>query len=822
MRRETVKIILALCVIVPAGLALKFLYHGPGDVWAHRYGAAVLYEVFWVLVLRLFARDVSPLAAAAWVFSITCLLEVLQLWHPTPLRALRSTFFGAVLLGTTFDPLDFPHYALGCGIGYLGTSILSKTTNAPPCSPGDSRTRGGDMSRDTTIAMLLAALLLAWIIVPISLCAGEEQQQLLDLAKLSFEELLAVEVVSASKKAEKLFEAATAIYVITREDIRRSGVTSIPEALRMVPGMEVAHIDANKWAVTARGFNDLFANKLLVLIDGRSVYTPLFSGVFWEAQDVLMEDVERIEVIRGPGATLWGANAVNGIINILTRSAKDTQGGVVVTGLGSEERGSGRVRYGDTLGEDAYYRVYAKYALRDGFVDASGEEASDRWRVLQGGFRMDWQMSARDALTIQGDVYGGEVGQTYRINDSLESPYTRTLDVDVPIAGGDLLGRWNRRFSDASDMTLQLYYDRMEREDVVIEGYLHKLDLDLQYRLGMGMHQEIVCGLGYRFMSDELKGSFAMSVSPESRTHGLISGFLQDEIALVDDRFRVTLGAKLEYNEYTGLEVQPNVRALWMPYDQHAFWGSISRAIRTPSRVEEDMRAVRQVLPPNPSAPDVPTALVVFGSREFESEELLAFELGYRVHPTDRASLDLATFCNVYDELLTIEPGAPFRVNVPPEHWVVPLAMDNKMKATAWGAELSSDAQILDRWRLRANYTYLRVESRLYRGSQYTAERTWEGVSPRHQWSLRSSLDLPGGLALDLGARYVDDLPYIDVESYAAFDIRLGWRPIGALEVSLVGQNLFEEHHLEFRAPHTPAVSTEVERGVYGSIRWRF
>jgi len=669
------------------------------------------------------------------------------------------------------------------------------------------------------IQILCAVLVLVWTIMPT--CVDAEPLTV-DLTELSLEELMEIEIVSVSRKEERLFEAAAAVYVITREDLRRSGVRSIPEALRMVPGMEVAHIDANMWAITSRGFNDLFTNKLLVLIDGRSVYTPLFSGVFWETQDVLLEDIERIEVIRGPGATLWGANAVNGIINVLTRRAEDTQGGLVSAGAGSEERGFGGVRYGGKLGEDGCYRVYAKYFLRDDFVDASGEKAADGWAIARGGFRMDWDGSARDGLTLQGDLYDGEVGQTYRIVDPLESPYTRTLDVGVPVRGGNVLGRWERRFSDASDMALQLYYDRTEREDAVVEGYLHALDVDLQHRFGMGARHEVVWGLGYRFMTDEIKGGFMMSVRPESRTYDLISAFVQDEMSLAEDRLRLTLGSKFEHNDYTGLEIQPNVRALWMPRERHAVWGAISRAVRTPSRVDDGMRTVRQVLPPDLIAPGVPTALVVFGSRDFESEELLAFELGYRVRPMDRAFLDLATFCNVYDKLLSVEPGTPFRETSPPEHWVVPFTMENRMKAKTWGTELAADAQVLDGWRLRADYTYLRMQMRLYPDSQYTSAEEWEGVSPRHQWSLRSSLDLPGRLALDLSGRYVDDLPDIDVEGYSSVDVRLGWRSVNGLEVSLVGQNLLEDHHLEFRAPHTPPLSTEVERGVYGSVAWRF
>ena len=666
---------------------------------------------------------------------------------------------------------------------------------------------------------LFVGLLLGSMIIP----SWAKPQQFIDLTELSLEELMEIEIISASKKEERLFEAAAAVYVITGEDIRRSGVTSIPEALRMVPGMEVAHIDANKWAITSRGFNDLFANKLLVLIDGRSVYTPLFSGVFWEAQDVLLEDVERIEVIRGPGAALWGANAVNGIINILTKSARDTQGGFLVTGVGSEERGFGCFRYGGKVGEEVYYRVYAKYFNRDNFVHASGKEAADGWDVLRGGFRMDWDISDHNSLTLGGDIYDGDAGLTYRVIDSLEPPYERTFDFAVPIKGGDVLGRWEHTFSDVSDLALQLYYDRAEREDAVVEGYLHKFDVDFQHRFGSGECQEIVWGFGYRFMSDEISGDFLMSVHPERRDYDLLSAFAQDEITFVEDRLRLTLGSKFEHNDYTGFEIQPNVRLLWTPHDRHTAWGAISRAVRTPSRGEDDTRIVREVLPSGLISPDFPTAIVVLGSRDFESEELLAFETGYRVRPTDRFFLDVAAFYSLYDKLLTVEPGTPYREAFPPpEHVVVPLIADNKMEGETYGVELEGDCRVLDWWRLRAKYAYLQMQIHLYEGSSYTPGEDWEGISPHHQLSLRSSMDLPGRLELDLEGRYVDDLPDIDIQSYLSCDIRLGWNPIENLEATVVGQNLLNDHHPEFRAPHTPSLPTEVERGVYGAIRWRF
>ena len=645
-----------------------------------------------------------------------------------------------------------------------------------------------------------------------------------DLTELSLEELMDIEIISVSKKEEKLFEAAAAVYVVTGEDIRRSGVTSIPEALRMVPGMQVARIDANKWAVSARGFGDLFANKLLVLIDGRSVYTPVFSGVFWDMQDVLLEDVERIEVIRGPGATLWGANAVNGIINIITRNAEDTQGGLMTTGVGSEELGFGCLRYGGKVGGDVHYRVYAKYFNRDNFVYASGKEGADGGDVLQGGFRIDWKVSGSNALTLQGDLYDGDVGQMYRIVDSLEQPFVRMFGFDTRIAGGNVLGRWKHRFSELSDVALQLYYGRTEREEAIVAGGVNAFDVDFQHQFGLSERQEIVWGFRYRLISDEFDGSFTMSFDPESHDYDLFSAFAQDEIALVEDRLRLTLGSKFEHNDYTGFEIQPNARFLWTPHERHTAWGAISRAVRTPSRADNAMRFVRQTISPGLLFPDTPITLIVMsGNREYESEELLAYDLGYRVHPTDQFFVDVATFYNVYDNLRTYEPGTPFLETSPaPEHLVVLFMADNKMYGETYGGELEADWRVMDWWRLRAAYTCLQIQLHLDEDSEYTVSEDIEGESPHRQFSFRSSMDLPGRVELDLKVRYVDELPGLNVSRYITLDARLSWHPRNNLEVFVVGENLLDDHHPEFRAPHIPALPTEVEHGVYGAIRWTF
>ncbi|MFQ5864230.1 MAG: TonB-dependent receptor plug domain-containing protein [bacterium] len=662
----------------------------------------------------------------------------------------------------------------------------------------------------------------------------QSNDKMIDLTKLSLEELMNMEFVTVSKKPERLFESAAAAFAITQSDIRRSGATNIPDALRMVPGMQVAQHDANSWAITARGFSGLsrgisgqFANKLLVLHDGRSVYTPLFSGVSWETQDVLLEDVERIEVIRGPGATLWGANAVNGIINIIAKKAQDTQGGLVSVGAGSELRSFGHFRYGGNIGESSYFRIYTKYLNVDNLVDSAGNETADAWHVLRGGFRTDWNISTNNLVVLQGDIYRGEVGQRYNVISSPEPPFPRRFDFDAHISGGNVLGRWQHSFSKFSDLTLQLYFDRVKREEAVVKGLINTFDLDFQHRFLLTERQEIIWGTGYRFISDKFDSTFTFSLLPGSRSVHLFNAFLQDEIALIKHRLSLTLGSKFEHNDYTGFEIQPNLRLLWMPMTRHTVWGAISRAVRTPSRGEDDARIVLQAL--SPSTPT--TFLVLLGNRDFDSENLLALELGYRVRPSYKLSLDLTTFYNNYKHLRTDEPDISSREPSPfPPNGIIPLMVDNKLDGTAYGLEVAADWRASKQWQFRAAYSYLKLQLDPHKNSLDTFTENIEGQSPHHQLFVRSLADLIRNVELDLRFRYVDNLPRQGVDSYFTFDFRVGWQMNKNLELSVVGQNLVDNHHpensqiLKVGNPQvvTGTESSEVQRSVYGKITWQF
>jgi iron complex outermembrane receptor protein len=630
-----------------------------------------------------------------------------------------------------------------------------------------------------------------------------------------------LEVTSAAKKPENFFRTPAAVFVITAEDIRRSGATSIPELLRMVPGLNVAHIDANKWAISVRGFNELFADKLLVLIDGRTVFTPLFSGVYWDVQDTLLEDINRIEVIRGPGATMWGANAVNGVINVITKQAKDTQGTLLSAGGGNQEHGFGTVRYGGKLGDRGYYRLFAKYFNRGPFAKSSGNNAVDGWNVLREGFRTDWKVTHQDSLTVQGDFYNGSAGGSVPGVVSLSPPTTVSLNDSTHVVGGNLLGRWNHAFSARSDTTLQLYYDRADRRETVFGEVRHTIDFDFDHHLALGNRHDIVWGLGYRFTTDRTAGSLTFSFNPSARRDNLYNGFIQDEITLLPDRLHLILGTKLEHNDYTGLEVQPNIRMIWAPHPHHAIWAAVSRSVETPSRFEANGRLNDDAFP---GAGGTPVLVADFGNPRLPAESVLANELGYRAELSKGLSLDLVAFYNIYHNLHTEEPGASFlEGSPPPPHLVFPEVLDSKLHGETHGIEIATNWNVTSRWTLRTSYTALQMHLHPDPSSADTsAGKQIEGESPKHKFHLKSQLNLPHNLELDTALYYVSRLSGSAVPGYTRLDTRLGWQPAEHLELGVVVQNLLDARHRESGSAEHFANVTQVKRSVYGKLTWRF
>lgn len=648
-----------------------------------------------------------------------------------------------------------------------------------------------------------------------------------DLTELSLEALMDVTVTIASRKEEKLSETAAATYVITQEDIRRSGVTSIPEALRMVPGINVARLTSNIWAITARGFNNRFANKLLVLMDGRTLYSPIFSGVFWSVQDTVLEDIERIEVIRGPGAAIWGANAVNGIINIITKTAKDTQGGLL-TGIAGNIEAGGTFRYGGKAGDDLHYRAYLKGHKQDDFYQLStGESNEDEWHHVQGGFKMDWDVSADDAVTIQGDIFNGESGnvETFAVPFP---PFAYQQGIDQDDFGLNVIGRWKHTWSEASDMVLQMYYDHTDSKRYFLDGFgqiVRTLDIDFHHRFPLFSNQEITWGLGFRHIFDDITNASHIIFNPENRDYQLFSAFVQDDITLIEDTLKFIIGAKFEHNDFSGFEFQPNVRFQWNPRERHSVWGAISRAVRTPSRIEHDFEHFYlNPLPPNALFPGSPVTLFDFiGNKDFDSEELIAYELGYRFLPTDKISFDIAAFYNDYDNLYTAELGPPSLSGTATDPFlVIPAVPENgHLTGESFGLETTIRFNPLTWWKLQASHSFLKANHRATDTTDPESDR-FQKTAPENQLYFRSSMDIVSNLEWDTTFRFVDEVTGWNIDDYLEMDMRLAWKPTKNVELSLVGLNLLDNRHPEASDNSNQAATAEVPRSVYGKVTLRF
>jgi len=637
---------------------------------------------------------------------------------------------------------------------------------------------------------LLSSLILALAVHPSSAQAAA------DLFERSIEELGELRVTSVSRRSEPVRTAPSSVFVITADDIRRSGFTSIPELLRLAPGVEVARNSAHTWTISIRGFNSDLSNKLLVLIDGRSVYSPLFAGVFWDAQDTLLHDIERIEIVSGPGGTLWGANAVNGVVNIITRSARQTQGSLVEIGAGNELQAFGGLRHGWKVSEQLAARVYLKHRSHDESEIASGHDAVDDWRMTQGGFRMDWERDTSSRVTLQGDVYGARLSELLRDDFTLGTLPGPDMPGEIDVSGHNLLARWDRQMADRARVHLQIYYDHTSRD---IPGSFHErrdtVDVDFQHELTAGSRHKIVWGAGLRSTSDELENTLFASFVPDERTDRTFSLFLQDEIGLFDDTVFLTVGAKLENNDYSDYEYQPNVRLSWIINEQHALWGAISRAVRVPARLNTDLRLTAPVSVPGI---EVPLYVNVLGNREYQSEELVATEVGYRAGLGSALSLDLALFHNEYDRLQTQELAALEPVGDPPQYFLLAATLDNLMEGKTYGGTLAANWQASENWRLKFQYAYLDFDLNLKEGSQNEGALGIAGNSPHNQAAVHSYLELPWNLDFYTGIRYVDRLPSLDVPSRTVFDVSLGWQPSERLRASLTVRNLNDDAHLEF------------------------
>lgn len=660
----------------------------------------------------------------------------------------------------------------------------------------------------------LAALSLA-----ISCLYGEENPRDLDaahtpasagdFAELSIEDLMNIKVTSVSKKEERVSETASAIYVITQEDIRRAGVTTIADALRMAPGVNVAQVNAHTFAISARGFQGTLSNKLLVLIDGRTVYTPLYAGVYWDVQDTMLEDIERIEVIRGPGATVWGANAVNGVINIITKNSKDTKGVLASGAAGTSETTIDSVRYGGKIGENATYRIFAKYAKRDELnLTTSGLAAHDGWDIARGGARFDVRVSRTDTVIVEGDYYKGGFEEK-TILPIQNSPFQRAQTRDGDISGADVLTRWDHSFSERSNMSLQFYYDRTEREQIALDQTMDTVDLDFNHHIKLDNH-EIVYGAGYRFVKETLGNTFAVDFEPPGRQTHLFSAFAQDEITILKDKLSVTIGSKFEHNSFTGFEVQPSIKALWRPAKNHTVWSSISRAVRTPEPVETDLRLNAQFRPP--------VLLALLPNHHMPSEVENSFEAGYRTQILKSLSIDAAAFYSLYDKLRSIEAEPFFFESTPsPPHLTIPFTQKPFVKGETYGGELAATWEPAAWIKISGGYSFLQILLHRESRSRDANAEAGEGQTPEHQFNVRMFVNLPHKLQFDTALYFTDRLETLNIPSYTRLDARLGWQPTAHFDLSAGAQNILRERHEEFGSN-----GAWIERNVYLKLTLKF
>jgi iron complex outermembrane receptor protein len=633
------------------------------------------------------------------------------------------------------------------------------------------------------------------------------------LKQMTLDQLLNVDVTSVSKTAEPYRETAAALTVITGEQIRRSGATTIPEVLRGVPGLHVARQSANDWAISSRGFSSVNSEKLLVQSDTRSIYTPLFSGVQWDVQDYLLADIERIEVIRGPGAALWGSNAVNGVINITTKDAADTQGTHLEVSSGTDLPVKVAARHGTRTAGGVHYRVFGQYSEYDETRRVAG--TADDWRMAHAGFRADWAGGADDTFTLQGDVYRGNIGNLAPAVTIIGRPGP-TGNLEAQVTGGNILGRWRHQHAGGAETQLRAYYDHTRRVDPSFVDELDTVDLDLQHSLAPHGRHQVMWGLNYRHASNRNEGKGVFAVQPPSSDDRLASAFVQDQMVW-SDALRTTVGTKLEHNDFSGFEIQPSVRAAWDLSPRHTLWAAVSRAARIPTRLERDVFI-------DVTDPAGDPVVRLLGNRDFAAEEMMAYELGWRWRAAESLHVDVAVFDNHYDGLSSLEIGDPF-TDPTDGRTVIPIVNRNLTKGRATGFEALVTFTPLENWRLSASYTHLDLTMKpagqdLNRGAFY------EGATPRDQIALTSQLDLPGGIELDAQFRSLSAirrLPEIvsgeGLPGYSELNVRVAWRVSAPLRVSVVGQNLLHGEHVEFGPPSSRG---PVRRGVYAKLEWDF
>lgn len=655
----------------------------------------------------------------------------------------------------------------------------------------------------------------------------------------TLEELVDMEVTSVSKKSEKLSETAAAVYVITQEDIRRSGVTSIPEALRMVPGLNVRRINSNIWSIAIRGIHGRFLDNLLVLIDGLSLIRQASGSTRWEATDIVLADVDRIEIIRGPGATIWGSNAVDGVINIVTKPASATEGGLFEIGAGNEERIMTNFRYGDRINQDIYFRVYGKYFDRDSFATTVANDPDSDWQVFSGGLRLDWDISIEDRLQFQANYFHPDSVGTLRIVDLAPDalpPYEKLLVEDIEYHEYNFMVNWQRDYGSGSGMKLLAYYVQNDFKEPNGVEHERSVTLEFQNNFPIGGHSEVNWGIEYRHWDDIGRSTeFTRFLNGDGITEHFFNTYVQNRIQFFEERISLTLGSKFEHNDFIDWEIQPSARLLLKINNHQSFWSSVSRAVSMPTRSEKDGFIFLDRSPFMTTIQGIQAEgtidTIFVGDSDLKSEELIAYEMGYRLQISDRIALDFATFYNDYSDVPTTQATITGDiVGLPDENGIFPatgtalLKPSHEAHAESYGMEVNGYWQLANFWRIAASYTWIRFDFDNLAEFPLPNLDTAENVFPINQIHLRSFLDLPYQLQFDTLIYYSDNTRFTDlsIASHIRLDIRLAWHPFRNLEISAIAQDILDKQHPEHGSFLGFTNPVEAEQSYYGTIRWTF
>ena len=663
------------------------------------------------------------------------------------------------------------------------------------------------------------------------------------LLDLSLDELLNVEVTSVSRKPQPLSETAAAVFVITAKDIYRSGALNIPEALRLAPGLQVTQIDATKWAVSARGFSGRYSDKLLVLVDGRTVYTNSFAGVYWEALNIAIDDIERIEVVRGPGGAVWGANAVNGVINIISKSAADTPGTLLIGGAGVDSSGDalGRVyaRNGYSFGEDTHLRVFGKYDHGNSNRHDSGADTADDWDIARAGLRFDRRAGPAEAV-VTAEIYSGDLGQCVQLTSNTPPYFVPTDDV-VDVSGGHLLLRNTREFDSGASILARAYIDHTEYSSLLWQEEATVYDFDFQYRTLLGDRHDVQVGAGYRLYSYEYLSTQYISLQESRGNEGRITAYLQDDVSLFDEQVILTLGLKIEDYESLSddLEILPTVRAVWKLDEDRSVWGAVTRSVRTPAYSDRglSLQGIGPALGPGEGENPAPVPLWTgyFTEGQADSESLVAYELGYRHRVSDRMSFDIAAYYHDYKDLMdivaettTCEPsGDPVSVACffpdpsATTHLLGQGLLSNASSATTSGLEVSHQWKVADALTLNTIYSYLDADGE----ARYTSEVSARfGDNARHKFGVRADWRINDAFDISIWPRYTSamDQNNLDIDPFWDLDVRATWKLAAGLQLRLVGKQLLDSRQKEHESELRDIIPTEIERTVFAELRWNF